>query len=148
VKAEIYYIGKCDRTSVRGRWCYSAKPDVWDCIGRRSKTHRLIVAEIETEQRLTRALVSDIESLVVCRVHQIQSLCNRQNTASRGKHRRPGMKVECRGAWPLSQETFRDEGCQTSPERQKNGRTVSKTICTRIRIPGHAREQRLGVRLG
>jgi len=26
VKAEIYHIGKCDRTSVRGRWCHSAKP--------------------------------------------------------------------------------------------------------------------------
>jgi hypothetical protein len=109
VRAAIYYIGKCDRTSVRGRWCYSAKPDVWDCIQRRSKTHRLIVAEIETDQRLTRELVSDIESLLIYRVHQIQPLCNRQNTTSRGKHCRPGMRVECRGAWPLSQKTFRDE---------------------------------------
>ena len=109
VKAEIYYIGKCDRTSVRGRWCYSAKPDAWDCIQRRSKTHRLIVAEIETEQRLTRELVSDVESLLIYRVHQIQPLCNLQNTTSRGSHCRPGMKVECLGVWPLRQKTFRDE---------------------------------------
>ena len=109
LKAEIHYIGKCDRTSVRGRWCYSAKPDVWDCIERRSKAHRHIVAEIETEQRLTRELVSDIESLLIYRVHQIQPLCNVLNTASRGKYSRPGMKIQCRGAWPLSQKTFSDE---------------------------------------
>jgi hypothetical protein len=32
VKPEIYYLGKCDRTTVRGRACYSAKAAAWDCI--------------------------------------------------------------------------------------------------------------------
>ena len=106
VKPEIYYLGKCDRTTVRGRACYSAKPAVWDCINERSKTHRLRVAEIEVKQRLTRELLADIESLLI---FKIQPCCNVQNTASRGKHSRD-MRVECRGAaWPLSQRVYWDE---------------------------------------
>ena len=107
VRAEIYYLGKCDRTTVRGRACYSAKSGAWDCINARSKTHRLIVAEIEVEMRLTRELLADIESLLI---YEIQPCCNVQNTSSRGRHSRPGMRVECRGkAWPLPRKIFRDE---------------------------------------
>ena len=111
VRAEIYYLGKCDRTTVRGRTSYSAKGKAWDCINERSKTHRHIVAEIEVEQRLTRQLLADIESLLI---FTIQPCCNVQNTKSRGKHCRPGMKVVCKGsAWPLSKRTYWDtsEGC-------------------------------------
>jgi hypothetical protein len=112
VKAEIYYLGKCDRTSVRGRAAYSAKSGAWDCINTLSKTHRLIVAEIEATQRLTRELLADIESLLIFTIHPC---CNVQNTASRGKHCRPGMRVECKGAaWPLSKRIYSDkaaEGC-------------------------------------
>jgi hypothetical protein len=107
VKAEIYYLGKCDRTTVRGRASYSAKPAVWDCINERSKYHRLIIVEIEIEQRLTRELLGDIESFLI---YEIKPCCNVQNTRSRGKHSRPGMRIECRGkAWPLSRRVFRDE---------------------------------------
>lgn len=103
-KSAIYYLGKCDRTSVRGRASYSAKPGAWDCINRLSKTHRVIVAEIDVEQRLTRALLSDIESLLI---FLIQPCCNIQNTRSRGRHTRPGMRVECKGdAWPLSKRVY------------------------------------------
>jgi hypothetical protein len=107
VKAEIYYLGKCDRTTVRGRAAYSAKSGAWDCINQRSKTHCLIVAEVEVDQRLTRELFGDIESLLI---YEIQPCCNVQNTASRGKHSRPGMRVECRGkAWPLSRKVYWDD---------------------------------------
>ena len=106
LKPEIYYFGKCDRTTVRGRAAYSAKAGAWDCINRLSKTHRLIVAEIEVEQRLTRELLADIESLLI---YIIQPCCNVQNTRSRGKHCRPGMRVECKGsAWPLSQRVYHE----------------------------------------
>jgi len=108
VKPEVYYLGKCDRTTVRGRACYSAKPAVWDCINERSKSHRVIVAEIEVDQRLTRELLADIESLLI---YEIQPSCNVQNKASRGKHSRPGMRVECRGsAWPVARRVYWDEG--------------------------------------
>jgi hypothetical protein len=106
VKEEILYIGKCDRTSVRGRWCYSAKPEVWDCINRRCKSHSLIVAEIEVDHRLTRELLADIESLLI---YRIKPCCNWQNTVSRGKYKRLNMRVECRGQWPLSKRVFWDE---------------------------------------
>jgi hypothetical protein len=106
IKPEIYYIGKCDRMTVRGRSCYSAKPEVWNCINERSKTHCLIVAEIEVEQRLTRELLADMESLLI---YLIKPCCNRQNTVSRGKYSRIDMRVECRGKWPLSKRVFWDE---------------------------------------
>ena len=107
VKPEIYYLGKCDRTTVRGRARYSAKPAVWDCLNQLSKTHCLIVAEIEVEQRLTRELLADIESLLI---FEIQPCCNVQNTVSRGKHGRAGMRVECCGkVWPLSRKVYWDE---------------------------------------
>lgn len=106
IKDEILYIGKCDRTSVRGRWCYSAKPAVWECINKRCKSHCLIVAEIEVDRRLTRQLLADIESLLI---YRIKPCCNWQNTASRGKYSRLNMRVECRGQWPLSTRVFWDE---------------------------------------
>jgi hypothetical protein len=107
VRPQIYYLGKCDRTTVRGRASYSAKPGAWDCINQHSKTYCLIVAEIEVEQRLTRELLADIESLLI---YEIQPCCNVQNTASRGQHGQPGMRVGCRGkVWPLSRRVFWDE---------------------------------------
>jgi hypothetical protein len=105
-KAEIYYMGKCDRTSVRGRAAYSAKSGAWDCINKLSKTHRVIVAEIEVGQRLTRELLADIESLLI---FTIQPCCNVQNTQSRGKHCRRGMRIKCKGeAWPLSKRVYHE----------------------------------------
>jgi hypothetical protein len=107
MKAAIYYLGKCYGTTVRRRWNYDAKSDVWNHLSRFSKYHRTIIAEIETKQRLTRELLSDIESLLI---YEIDPCCNVQNTRSRGKHSRPGMRIECRGkAWPLSRRVYRDE---------------------------------------
>jgi hypothetical protein len=73
-------------------------------INERSKTHRLIVAEIEVEQRLTRESLADVESLLI---YEIQPCCNVQNTASRGKPSRPGMRVE--QTWPLSRRVYWDD---------------------------------------
>jgi hypothetical protein len=107
VRREILYLGKCDRTTVRRRACYSAKSATWDRVNQRSKSHRLIVAEIEVNRRLTRQLLADIESLII---YSIQPSCNVQHTRSRGRYNRPGMRVECRGAvWPLSRRVFWDE---------------------------------------
>ena len=68
-KAEILYIGKCDGTTVRARWRYGAKHGLWDYINeeRLLKTHRLIVADVELlrGKRLSRELLSDIESLLI-----------------------------------------------------------------------------------
>jgi hypothetical protein len=108
VKPAIYYIGKCYGTTVRTRWRYDAKRDVWDCVNEYTKNHRPIVAEFELPDgmNLSRKLVDDIECLLIFR---LQPPCNVQCKSSRGKYRRPGMRVVCVGnAWPLSERTFRD----------------------------------------
>jgi len=64
-------------SSRAGRWRYSAKREVWDCINQRSKSHSLIVAEIN-RSALTRELVADIDSLLI---HRVKPLCNVQNVA-------------------------------------------------------------------
>jgi len=109
VRRAIYYIGKCYGTTVRQRWNYDAKSDVWDCISKRTRNHRPIVAEFELPEgmNLTKELVDDIECLLIFR---IQPACNVQCKSSRGSYRRPGMKLVCLGnAWPLSERTFRDD---------------------------------------
>ena len=109
VKAAINYIGKCYGTTVRQRSHYKAKSDVWDCIEQRTKSHRPIVAEFELPEgtNLSKKLVDDIECLLIFR---LQPPCNVQCKSSRGRYRRPGMKVVCLGkAWPLSVRTFKDE---------------------------------------
>jgi hypothetical protein len=109
VRPAVYYIGKCYGTTVRQRWNYDAKSDVWDCINKQTKNHRAIVAGFELPQgmNLTRELVDDIECLLI---YRLQPPCNVQCKSTRGKYRRPGMKVVCQGkAWPLSQRAFRDE---------------------------------------
>jgi hypothetical protein len=114
IKGDILYIGKCDRTTVRGRWRYSAKPAVWDRINKRCKRHCLIVAEIEVDQRLTRELLADIESLLI---YHVKPSCNVQNTVSRGIYSRH-MRVECTGKWSLSKRVFWDE----SGRKQRHSR--------------------------
>jgi hypothetical protein len=53
---------------------------------------------------LSKKLVDDIECLLIFR---LQPACNVQCMESRGKYRRPGMKLVCVGkAWPLSERTF------------------------------------------
>jgi len=106
-KAEILYIGKCDGTTVRTRWRYGAKRGLWDYINeeRLLKSHRLIVAEVELPEgkRLSRELLSDIESLLI---QQTAACGNVQCATSRIS--RPGTEVRCLNAWPLSKRVFRD----------------------------------------
>lgn len=110
VRPAIYYVGKCYGTSVRERWRYDAKSDVWDCIEEHTKNHRPIVAEFERPEgmNLTQKLVDDIECLFIFR---LQPPCNVQCKSSRGKYRRPGMKIVCVGKdWPLPVKIFKDDG--------------------------------------
>lgn len=109
VKAEIYYLGKCYGTTVRQRWNYDAKSDVWKWIGKRTKNHCPIVAKFELPEgmNLSKNLLEAVECLLIFR---LQPPCNVQCKSSRGKYRRPGMKVVCLGkAWRLSKKTFKDE---------------------------------------
>jgi hypothetical protein len=109
VKPEIYYLGKCYGTTVRQRWNYDAKRDVWKWIEKRTKNHCPIVAEFELPEgmNLSKNLLEAVECLLI---FQLQPPCNVQCKSSRGKYRRPGMKVVCLGkAWRLLKRTFKDE---------------------------------------
>lgn len=105
ISPELLYLGKVDGCSVRERWLQ--KKDFWrDLEEQRGVfSHRVIVAEIEATERLTRQLLGDIESLLI---HHLQPWGNIQCIASRGISR-PGMKIECRGsAWLVARRTFCD----------------------------------------
>ena len=104
-RREILYIGKCDGCTVRQRW--STKENFWRDLEneRRIRSHRIIVGELmlPLNLRLTRQLLSDVESLLICRVKPWGNIqC--QNT----RIERPGLGVTCTGAWPLSRKTFVD----------------------------------------
>ncbi len=107
-RREILYVGKCDGTTVRARWNYAAKAGAWDFINndRDLRSHRLIVADIELPAggRLTRELLTDIESLLISRVDACANVQCR-----RSRIQRPGLEVRCLGAWPLDTRIFRDE---------------------------------------
>ena len=106
---EILYLGKADGSTVRSRWNADDKRErVWRPIEDDLAVfeHRFIVGEFRTpaHKRLTRELVSDIESLLI---YHIQPWANIQNTKSRG-YTRPGLVVRCNGHWLLQQKIYCD----------------------------------------
>lgn len=105
--SEILYIGKVDGTTVRNRWTRSAKESFWDDLEkkRQIRQHIVIVGEIELDEgcRLTRELLADIESLLIKR---LQPWGNIQSRYSRIP--RPGLRVICKGDWPLKKCKFHD----------------------------------------
>lgn len=100
---EILYIGKADGCSVRGRW--RQKQIFWRDLEKERGifNHTVIVAEMEADCRMTRQLLADVESLLI---YEVEPWGNIQCQKSRIS--RTGLKVECRGAWPLSRRVFRD----------------------------------------
>ena len=72
---------------------------------RNIKSHRVIVADwdIPAGSRMTRELLADTESLLIYEVNPWGNI-----RAQSSRIQRPGLKVECRGAWPLSKLVFQD----------------------------------------
>ena len=107
---EVLYLGKADGTRVCTRWDADDKHErVWRRIEdeRRIFKHRFIIGEFRLSQgcRLTRQLVSDVESLLI---YEVDPWANTSNTMSRS-YSRYGMMVFCQGDWPLKRTRFRDE---------------------------------------
>jgi hypothetical protein len=104
---EILYIGKAYGRTVRERWRRSAKPALWDFFeqerGLYEHSVRVGVLELEAGARMSQALVSDVESLLI---HRLQPAANIQCLRSRIV--RPGLVVRCSGQWPLRQKNFVD----------------------------------------
>ena len=105
-RPEVLYIGKADGCSVRQRWI--EKDSFWhdvecDC---RLRSHRVVVADISISDdcRLTRELLADVESLLICAVQPWGNIQCRSTRIQRAD-----LIVRCRGSWPISERTFRDE---------------------------------------
>ncbi len=106
-ESEILYIGKVDGTTVRQRWRRSGKVGFWDSLEKKRGIyfHGVIVGLIllPVGQRLSRKLVTDIESLLINRVCPWGNIQCRNSRASR-----PSLVVRCEGEWPLTQTFFED----------------------------------------
>lgn len=106
---EILYIGKADGVTVRQRWNRLAKENFWKDLEqvRHIFKHAVLVGEIQMDAgcRLTRELLADIESLLIKHVGSWGNIQSRNSRISR-----PGLRVICRGDWPLEKHEFDDAG--------------------------------------
>src|SRR5262245_11115281 len=98
----IFYLGKADYCSVRERCGYAAKRELWGRVDR----YALIAGDVELPRgaRLSAELLSDVESLLI---FNVQPRGNR--ACRRFRISRPGLSVECVGAWPFRRRRFYDE---------------------------------------
>jgi hypothetical protein len=105
---EILYIGKAAGRTVLQRLRDPDKDALFrDLDEQRSiQSVRVIVAQFEAAQKITRQLILDVESLLI---HSIKPWGNIQSTQSRSISR-PGLSVKCDGkVWPIGRRTFRDQ---------------------------------------
>ena len=104
---EILYIGKSWSVPIRRRWNRSGKKGFWNDLETERKIgrHRVILGELSLleKMRLTSALLSDTESLLISSVRPWGNI-----QAIRSRIARPGLIVRCRGDWPIRRKLFRD----------------------------------------
>jgi len=103
---EILYIGKVDGTTIRQRWVRSGKSGFWDDLEKERGIHRHVVmaGKVALDRgRLSRELLADIESLLICRLQPWGNIQSRRQRIAR-----PGLLVKCVGEWPLKRASFYD----------------------------------------
>jgi len=108
LRDKIVYIGKADFCSVKERLNGKDKKGLYDYLKKNDIPKiRTIVGNIylESDKKLSRELLIDIESLLVKRINPIGNI---QSTKTRIS--RPGMRVFCEGFWPLVKNAFYDIG--------------------------------------
>ena len=103
---EVIYVGMTWDQTVEVRWHYTAKPEFWNVLQKQLGIRRHIVLagriELPKHRRLSRALLMDIESLLI---HQLRPCGNVQAIHSRIS--RPSLVVRCIGvAWPGPRHFF------------------------------------------
>lgn len=96
---QILYIGKAWGATVRNRWSRSGKEEFWEDLEKKTRIRRHIplIGKIylRVGQRLTRELLSDIESLLIKTEKPWGNIQSRNRRIAR-----PGMRVICNGRWP------------------------------------------------
>lgn len=102
---EILYIGLAWRRSVRQRFRdrdkNALRDFLWDDLGLADV--KVLVGEVVLEGRLTRQLLSDVESLLIKRLKPVGNIMCRTFRISR-----PGMRLECSQQWPHKRNKFAD----------------------------------------
>jgi len=107
---EILLIGKAGRQNILNRLrCRSKDPFYEWAADQGINSFHLLVGTIDSPQYLTQELVYDLEAFLI---HEIKPRGNVANVMSRGTSR-PGLKVQCLGAWPHPRKTFVDGGFGT-----------------------------------
>ncbi|MGA3028449.1 MAG: hypothetical protein ABSF98_27190 [Bryobacteraceae bacterium] len=107
-RPEILYIGKAAGRTILQRLRDPDKDALFRDLAeqRNIQRVRVIVAQFEAAQKITRQLILDVESLLI---HSIKPWGNIQSTRSRGVSR-PGLTAKCEGkVWPIGRRTFRDQ---------------------------------------
>lgn len=107
--AEVLYVGKADYSTPRRRLSGDHKSALFDDLRteRQITRFRALHGSIIMLDggRRTSQLIGDVESLVIKRVQPWGNIQSRVSRISR-----PGLSVECVGAWPLERSRFRDTG--------------------------------------
>ncbi len=104
----ILYIGKTDGTTVRSRLYGRHKKDFFRWMKARYGTTRMRVLQgevyLEPGKRLSRELLTDIESLLINLVRPLGNIA-----ATRTRIARPGLSVRCTRDWPYQTTLYVDE---------------------------------------
>ena len=102
---EIVYIGLAWHRTVHQRLKDTDKHDLFeffrDELGIRSVT--ILVGDVEMDGRLTRQLLSDVESLLIKRIKPAGNIMCRRSRITR-----PGMRLQCEKHWPHKRLRFID----------------------------------------
>lgn len=103
--AEVLYVGKADRQSVRQRMRGRHKRGIYDFFDENGINDYVVLLgdlHLEEGRRFSSALLADVESLLISELQPRANICCRQSRIAR-----PGLKVRCFGIWP-ERGTFRD----------------------------------------
>lgn len=105
-EGEPIYIGQAYACSVRERLRTAEKEDLWGYVKKLKVTrYALAVGNIiiPRGQNISKELVNDIESLLIYHTLPCGNIMCKDTRISR-----PGMRIRCRGDWPLPQNIFED----------------------------------------
>lgn len=102
---EIVYIGLAWHRTVLQRFNDPDKRNLFeflrDELGIESVT--ILVGDVEMDGRLTRQLLSDVESLLIRRLQPAGNIMGRKSRIAR-----PGMRLQCEKQWPHKRLRFID----------------------------------------
>jgi len=107
----ILYIGMAGRLTVGERMSGRHKKELFGYLyeefGLKREKLLTIQGELELAEgaRRSKALVSDVESLLIKRLKPLGNIKARDSRISR-----PGLRVRCLGDWPYHKSVFRDVG--------------------------------------